>query len=434
MKRVIFILLIGQILAYGADSLSLKDCINLAISQNQDLKISNKQLQMAEEGIRSTYSAVLPSVSFDYSATKSTVGAGERFYQGVYIPTKDTSSNYFSTGLSLNQNLYNGGKRRNQIKLAKGEAESSRLNLNRTQQAIIANVTEKFYTVLKAKELLKVYEMTLKNSQEQLKKTEEMYKIGQVAKKDILKAQVSEGESRLNLIKQQTSLKNALNDLKMAIGLASDYALDVYEDSYLKPEIIDQAVAEQKALENNPELKSLQIQKTNSYLNYKIAQGDLWPSVNGSFSYGRDGSEIERTYSEFDKWWRTSLNLNISYPLFTGFNRKANIQQKKINYNLYDDQIEKKKLEIISEVERLILTINTNLEMIAINEINILSAQEDLRLAQEMYRLNSATLLDVLDAQVAFTKAQGNLVTTKYDAKIAEVQLVYLMGILQQPE
>jgi len=72
--------------------------------------------------------------------------------------------------------------------------------------------------------------------------------------------------------------------------------------------------------------------------------------------------------------------------------------------------------------------------MIAINEINILSAQEDLRLAQEMYRLNSATLLDVLDAQVAFTKAQGNLVTTKYDAKIAEVQLAYLMGILQQPE
>ena len=66
--------------------------------------------------------------------------------------------------------------------------------------------------------------------------------------------------------------------------------------------------------------------------------------------------------------------------------------------------------------------------MIAINEINILSAQEDLRLAQEMYRLNSATLLDVLDAQVDFTKAKGNLVTTKYDAKIAEVQLAIFNG------
>lgn len=153
--------------------------------RNPDLRISDKQLQAAQEGIKSSYSAVLPSVSLSSSATRSSQGPSEYVYKNTTFTGGDTITRYFNTALSVEQNIYNGGKFRNGIKLAKGTAENYRLDLNRTQQSIIENVTEKFYTVLKTQELLKVYEMTLKNSQEQLKKTEEMLKIGQVAKKDL---------------------------------------------------------------------------------------------------------------------------------------------------------------------------------------------------------------------------------------------------------
>jgi len=431
MRKIFLILILGSILAFGANPLSLEDCLKLAVSRNPDLRISDKQLQAAQEGIKSSYSTVLPSVSLSSSATRSSQGPSEYVYKNTTFTGGDTITRYFNTALSVEQNIYNGGKSRNGIKLAKGTAENYRLDLNRTQQSIIENVTEKFYTVLKTQELLKVYEMTLKNSQEQLKKTEEMLKIGQVAKKDLFKAQVREGNDRLNVIQQKSTLKGALVDLKVAIGVTSDYELEVFESAYQKPEAIDPVVAEKQALENNTDMKALRLRKSNSYLNYKIARGDLLPRISGSFSYGRGGSEISRSFSEFDKWWDTSLSLYLSYPLFEGFSRKANIQQKMIDYKLYDDQIDKKILEITSQIESLILTINTYKEMIDVNEINILSAQEDLRLAQEMYRLNSATILDVLDAQVALTQAQGNLVTTKYDAKIAEVRLAYLMGTLK---
>jgi TolC family type I secretion outer membrane protein len=434
MKKIVISLLLGSLLAYGAEPLSLNDCLKLAMSQNQDLKIGDKQLQSAREDIRSSYSGMLPSISLTSSATHSAQGPSEYVYKNTTFTGGDTTTNYFSTALSIDQTIYSGNKVRNSIKLAKNTVENYQIELNRTQQSIVENVTEKFYTVLKAQELLKVYEMTLKNSQEQLKKTEEMFKIGQVAKKDLFKAQVREGNDRLSIIQQKSVLNNALADLKVAIGVAPDFDMNVYEGAYQKPVTLEKDLAENKAVENNAEMKSLRLQKANSYLNYKIAKGDLLPAVYGSFSYSRGGSEIARNFSEFDKWWNTSLSLNISYPIFEGFSRKANIQQKKIAFNLYDDQIEKKKLEIISQVENLILTINTYLEMIDVNEINIQSAQEDLRLAQEMYRLNSATILDVLDAQVALTKAQGDLITTKYDAKIAEVRLAYLMGTLNKPE
>jgi outer membrane protein TolC len=73
---------------------------------------------------------------------------------------------------------------------------------------------------------------------------------------------------------------------------------------------------------------------------------------------------------------------------------------------------------------------DTYQEMLEINEINLNSAREDLRLAQEMYKLNSATFLEVLDAQAAFTKAESDIIRIKYDMKIMEARLKLAMGTL----
>ena len=214
------------------------------------------------------------------------------------------------------------------------------------------------------------------------------------------------------------------------MGITADSPLAILEENYQLPQVIDREVAIQEALQRNPNLQILHIQKESAWLNYKIAKGDLFPDITASFGYNRSGPEMARLYSDFDKWWNTSLSLNISYSIFQGFYRKANIQQKYLNYQTYDDQIIQQRLELINQIDNLLLSINTYLQMIEINELNIASAKEDLRLQQEMYRLNAATLLEVLDAQVALTKAQGDLVSIKYDAKIAEVKLALLIGTL----
>lgn len=410
--------------------LSLQDCLQLALEKNPQIHLSQLQLQGAQEGIRASYSGVLPRIGLQSSASHSTQGVSEYVFNNIPFVKGDTSTNYFSAGLSLSQNIYDGGKSWNTIKLARTGYNQTRQQNTLIRQQVIADVTTKFYTVLKAQELLKVFEMSLKNSQEQLKKTDEMYRIGQVAKKDLYKAQVRAGNDRLNVIQQQAQVKLALDNLKEAIGVPSDFPLAVKVESYQKPLVVDRETAIQQALQRNPDLQILHLEQESALLNYKIAKGDMMPTINTSFGYTRSGSEFSRLYSSFDKWWNTSLTLNISYPIFQGFYRKANIQQKYLNYKTYDDQINQRRLELINQIDNLILSINTYLEMIEINELNIASAEEDLRLQQEMYRLNSATLLEVLDAQVALTKAQGDLISIKYDAKIAEARLALLMGTL----
>ena len=416
--------------------LTLQECIQVALDKNPQLHINKLNLQAAKEGIRGSYASrpgyggILPQIGLSSSVKRSTQGASEYILNNMLFPKGDTTTNYFEFGLGLQQNIYDGGKSWKNVKLARlGYNQTERENTFQTK-SIIADVTEKFYTLLKAQELLKVYQVALQNGQEQLKKTDEMFRIGQVAKKDLYKAQVNEGNTRLNVIQQQAQVKLALDDLKKAMGITADSYLAIIEESYQLPQVFDREVAIQQALQRNPNLQILHIQKESAWLNYKIAKGDLFPDITASFGYNRSGPEMARLYSDFDKWWNTSLSLNISYSIFQGFYRKANIQQKYLNYQTYDDQILQQRLELINQIDNLLLSINTYLQMIEINELNIASAKEDLRLQQEMYRLNAATLLEVLDAQVALTKAQGDLVSTKYDAKIAEVKLALLIGTL----
>jgi len=429
-RFLIFIILITTNAFMQEKPLSLQECIQVALDKNPRLRISQLQKKAAQEGIRISYSNILPRAGLSSSATRSTQGASEYVWNNMTFSKGDTTTNYFEFSLGLQQNIYDGGKSWKNVKLARlGYNQTERESTLWTQE-ITADVTEKFYTLLKAQELLKVYQLALQNSQEQLKKTDEMFRIGQVAKKDLYKAQVNEGNTRLNVIQQQAQVKLALDNLKEAMGITADSPLAIQEENYQLPRVIDREVAIQQALQRNPNLQILHIQKESAWLNYKIAKGDLFPDITASFGYNRSGPEMARLYSDFDKWWNTSLSLNISYSIFQGFYRKANIQQKYLNYQTYDDQIIQQRLELINQIDNLLLSINTYLQMIEINELNIASAKEDLRLQQEMYRLNAATLLEVLDAQVALTKAQGDLVSIKYDAKIAEVKLALLIGTL----
>jgi len=341
-----------------------------------------------------------------------------------------SSTNLYATGISYYQNLYDGGKWLNTIRLAKNSYKNQSFTHDLARQTLVVTVTEKFYGVLQAQELLKVYQKSLENSHEQLKKTEEMHRIGQVAKKDLFKSQVREGSDRLNVIQQESTVKLKIAELKVALGVSSEQEIQVYESSYQLPQQVDMETALAKALSQNPDFNSLKAEKQSSFLQYRIAKSNWYPSINSTYSYARSGSEFSKLYSDISKCYSSSLQLNLSIPIFDGLSRKTTIQQKKIDYMAYDDKIEKRKLEIRSQIENLILTMNTYRDMVAINELNIESAREDLRLQQEMYRLNSATLLEVLDAQVALTTAEGKLISIKYDAKIAEARLAFAMGTL----
>ena len=122
--------------------------------------------------------------------------------------------------------------------------------------------------------------------------------------------------------------------------------------------------------------------------------------------------------------------MSVNFPLYSG-NSLSTAQQKA--------ELEKQKSEndyltylndLRVQVELIRKSIMNYSEIIPINRDVVASAEEDLKLVQERYSIGSATILEVLDAQVSLIRSNSTLINTIHDARMQEMSLKALLGIL----
>ncbi len=121
-------------------------------------------------------------------------------------------------------------------------------------------------------------------------------------------------------------------------------------------------------------------------------------------------------------------NLMISLPIFTGFSRSLRVSQARAQELDADEDVRARRLQVRSEVHARYLALQTSYQAIAVQQANRASARDQLRLAQDRYRLGAGTSLEVSDAQNAVQQAEGDYVTAVYDYHKAIAALEAAVG------
>ncbi len=308
--------------------------------------------------------------------------------------------------------------------------DQAQVGYDAAREQVILEVTNAYFEVLRAREFVRVYEQTLESSEAQVELVQERYNLGAVAQSDVFKAQTRAGNDRINLLQQQNNLSLRKRNLNLMMGRDPSANFRLPEFDYTPPEIPDMEQAKQKALQANRDLTQYQLDIQKSRANLAIARANLLPSLNAFMGYDRTGFSMQDLYNDFDLNWSYSFGLQVSVPIFNNFQNKTRVDTRQLEHSIAQQRYQDARLAIEMQAENLIQQLETYREIIALNEINLKSAEEDLRLARERYNIGQATLLDVLDAQAALTNAQRILVYTKFDAKTQEAQLQALIGEL----
>jgi outer membrane protein len=123
-----------------------------------------------------------------------------------------------------------------------------------------------------------------------------------------------------------------------------------------------------------------------------------------------------------------SANLRISLPIFTGFGRSLRLSAARAQEQDADESVRARRLAVRTEVHARHLALQTAFQAIAVQEANRASARDQLRLAQDRYRLGAGTSLEVSDAQNAVQRAEGDYVTAVYDYHKAVAALEAAVG------
>ncbi|NOZ04545.1 MAG: TolC family protein [FCB group bacterium] len=427
-----FALLSGQ-------TLTLTECVQIALKNKETVKSAVLDIQSAEAGKRSALSNVLPSLRLSGGWNESRF-PGRDFTidpvtgEPVGLPgTSISSLTTWSSGVGLNQVLYDGSGSWNRIAQAK---ENYRLAIQRDRQArinVIRDVYQTFYQLLKEQQLLKVIRLNLDLTEQQVELVRRQYELGAVKKTDLLKAEVRAGQAKVDLVNQESAVNNALFALRNAMGLiGSEQQFTIKETDLPLPELPDRKTAYELLRDNNPALQSAKIQLKQAEINYRIARGVRHPIVSANINYSASSEELSKFVQDFNESWRLNSSISFSLPLFTGFDVSGKIQQAQLTAMKQQYTYTTLRNDLIVQLEALMEVLRNYEEIISINEEVLAAAEEDLKLVQKRYSLGSATILEVLDSQVSLTRARSNLVTSRYDARVQEANYRAVLGILGQ--
>jgi len=408
--------------------LSLRDCIEIALENNTSIVSAQSYSKMAKAGLRSAWGNFMPTIdAYTRWQQQSRDQYNIRFDELVI----SKESYYYQ--FSLNQPIFTGFRNYFNLKSNKADNEYYQNNLSWTQQLVILDVRLRYYNVLKAIQLLRIAEETLKTSEEELNRIETMEKIGASSRAEVYQQKVRVGENKLAVIEASNGLSNAKTDLNHVVGIDVTTPIELLpEPTDMKVEIqkIDFNEAIQEAFQRRLDYKSFQNKLEKADANIKVQRSFFYPNVSFGVYYSWWDVQFpqeKRDITEFDFY---SFNLSLSLNLFSGFQTRAAVNSAKAEAIAAEADLEQSKRQVTLEVKKALLELEKAEENIEVTKENVVSAEEDFRLASERYRIGAGTLLDQNTAQTSLTRARVNRIQANYDYKYALAVLELAIGKL----
>jgi outer membrane protein len=123
-----------------------------------------------------------------------------------------------------------------------------------------------------------------------------------------------------------------------------------------------------------------------------------------------------------------TLSAFFSLPLFNGFDRQLQVEQALARRTNLDHQIRALELQIRADVTEAVHNVETAYRTVLLQRENTERAREEMRLAQERYRLGAGTFLELLDSRTLAAQAEVDRIEAVFGFHQALTQLEAAVG------
>jgi len=415
----------------GAEVLSLEKCLEIALENSPAVGISRENLNSSRANVLQSYAYFLPNANLGFNAGHAFIGPS----QAVAVdaqgrPITPTGFNYESYSFSFQggMTLFDWGANFKRLSQSKHAAEASRYDLEYQKDFITAVVIREYYDYVRQKKLREVQERDVEASQRSLEQVEAFYNIGSRTKADFLQARVNLANSQLNLLNAENAEALAkarlLSRLNMPLNsnLYIDESLDISEINVnLENEIEFMLVHRSDLLGSRERVKAAEKGVT-------VAENGRYPDLTGFFNYGWNDRAFPDDANFFTNDYSWSVGISLNYSIFDRFVDKTAILNAKANKRIAEFNLQQAKLDAVLDVKQIILSLDQASERLTLSEETVTHAQENLRLAEERYRVGAGTILETIEAGASLTAAQASLIEAKIDYLVNRADLQRATG------
>ncbi len=428
---------LGTAFPQETQPLSLEAALQYAVDHSTAVKKARLEAQRGDQYVKEIFGTGLPQISanaqFNYNPTLQVIFFPDFLNGRPEEVSPVTIGTHWGTSASLEVTqlayspAFNVG-----LRAARTSAEFYDLLIEKSKDEILLDVAKLYYGVQALDEQLALVQANL----DQVKS---LLKLAQLQLDNGLGRRIDVDQLRVNQMNLENQLRNIdlererqLNLLKFAMQMPLETNVQLVdtlsENQYTVPDL----VMVNPSFLNRIDFAVLDKQQELNELNLARYRAENLPTVS---LFGNLNAQAQpRTFGDFaeSQSWAdySSIGLRVRVPIFDGFQRRARMEQVKI-----DMQVTAENRRYTEQAMNLQYTNARNNLRVNLNNLQTLNegrrmAEEVYRVAQNRFREGIAPITEVVTAETAMRESQANYIAALYQVKLAELDLLQVNGEL----
>ena len=435
MKHFIAILLCWAAalgISYGQEPiLSKEEAIALTLENNLGIRLSKNIRSIDENNADILNSGYLPTVSANAGGSIDRQNSEGQLANGDIRSAEGAETRRYNASLNVNYILFDGLGRLWDYRRFQERSQQSELEVRQTIELTLLQLFSVYYEVARLEENTAFLSQALSISKNRLERARYQFEFGQNTGLDVLNAEVDVNTDSVNLLNAEQLLRNTKRDLNLILNrdLSQTYAADTTV-TFLSALRMEEILS--RAKENNVRMLLAEKDILISEYDWQSARSGYLPTIGLSGSYGWNESSNNSPLAFVLQNTSTGVNgaINLTWNLFDGGQTINSSRNAKINFE--NQQLLKKQTEL--EVERDIKNAWGNYQnalfVLEVQEKNLQTNLDNFNRSRERYELGQISSVDFRVAQLNLLNAVLAKSQAKYNAKIAELQLLQVSGEL----
>lgn len=450
----------------GNVTFSIDDCVNIALKNDPNIKNYQSTQKVQKSAVGIAKSNYFPSL---YG------GTGYNIVNTKYSGDRSDSvnNNYYGLNVGINERIWDFGYTTARINMSKFNYEAAGYDVEYAILSSIYNVKIAYTAVLAARANEDICERSVRINKLNVDRTRAMYEVGLKSKIDVVNANVYLTDAKISLLEAQNAYQSALIALNNAMYYvdAPDYSIKDtetfnfqknysvkneinvaydrrnYDESSIEAEIKDGAIltsgiekkdiiktysfkpfeltlaeAIQKAYENRPDFKSINLVKRASEESLKAVKRSYMPVVNASAGYTLS-KKTDLTSNA------VAIYAGLDLPTVNAMSIKNQIEQGKSYLDIATNNVDLLKKNIYFQVQNYYIDMKQLEKRIPLMSQKVQETLENFELADGRYAVGLGNFLELQEAQTNYNNAQLAFVKSVFDYNQARFYLEKSIGL-----
>lgn len=411
---------------------SLLQVYQLAVRNSPQLAAAHASYQARAENIPLARAGLLPQLGLAANYHDAHNKAETRDGSSI-------SNNRYSHSLqaSLSQPLFRLDSWY-QLKAAKEQNEQALLELSASEQELILQSAQTYFSLLRAEDELAANQAEERAIARQLELASARFAVGMADNTDVLQARAAHDTAAANLLHSQNLVDDAWQELASLTNTRLERLYGLSHQMPVQPP--SPADAQQwvaRASNDNLQLQASQLAVSAAGYELQQRKSGHAPTLDAIAQYQRADSATlgfvpsEPSHPGYRRHAeQTLIGIQLNIPLYSGGATSAAVRQSRHTRDQLEFNYEQLRRQVVQDAHNLFRAVNTDVARIRARLQALRSSQSVLEATSKGYDLGTRTMTDVLDAERQLYAAARQYNNARYDYLLNNLQLQLVAGNL----